>query len=169
MPPPPGVDRWCASFAYAGVARELVARVKYRNERAAMPLLASSLASSAGEVASRVDRATWVPTTRARRRARGFDHAAVLARLVARELGIRCEPLLHRLSDVAQTGRPIAERRAGPEFGAIKELSGASVLVIDDVATTGATIAAAARALRAAGAAAVCAATVARTPPPGVH
>jgi ComF family protein len=166
--PPPGVDEWVAAFAYAGVARELIARVKYRNERAVVPLLATSVASRAVHLGARVDRVTWVPTTHARRAQRGFDHAAVLARRVARALDRPCAALLHRVGNASQTGRPLVERRAGPQFRAVCDLAGARVLVVDDVATTGATLEAAARALRAAGALAVHAATVARTPPPGV-
>ena len=45
-PPPVGVDAWCAAFAYEGVARELVARVKYRNVRAVVPWLAVAMVTA---------------------------------------------------------------------------------------------------------------------------
>jgi glutamine phosphoribosylpyrophosphate amidotransferase len=73
--------------------------------------------------------------------------------------------LLARITDAPQTGRPFAVRRDGVVFTAC----GAAppvVLLVDDVATTGATLRAAARTLREAGARRVLAATVARTPPP---
>jgi predicted amidophosphoribosyltransferase len=165
--PPAGVDRWWAPFAYEGPARELVARVKYRNVRAVVPWLASAMAASvteSGPVGAVV--VTWAPTTPVRRRARGFDPAELLARALARRLAVRCTGLLDRLPGPPQTGLAAAARRRGPGFVA-RRAAPACVLVVDDIATTGATLAAAATALRGAGAREVVAVTAARTPPPG--
>lgn len=168
LPPPAGVDRWFAPFAYEGVARELVARVKYWRTRATVPWLAAHMASLVAAGADvGVDVATWTPTTSSRRHARGFDHAEVLARAVAGELGLRARPTLRRRPGPPQTGRPAAARRAGPHFDARHGALPARVLLVDDVATTGATIAAAADALRRAGVTSVVAVTAARTPRPG--
>ena len=184
LPPPAGVRRWAAPFAYEGVVRELIARVKYRDERHAIAWLATHAAQCARE--SGLDGphvVTWAPTTAAHRRARGFDHAGALARRVAVELDTPCRPLLVRTGGAAQTGRPARERRDGPRFDArvdarvdalVDARGGAwargqslRVLVVDDVATTGATLRVAACALRIASPrCAVDALTVARTPPP---
>ena len=169
LPPPVGVDRWLAPFAYEGVARELVARVKYRRTRAAVPWLAARMAGLvvAAGAHTGVDLVTWTPTTPARRHARGFDHAEALARGVARELGLRARPTLRRRAGPPQTGQPAAARRAGPRFDVRRVPLPARVLLVDDVATTGATIAAGADALRRVGVASVVALTAARTPRPG--
>jgi predicted amidophosphoribosyltransferase len=182
---PPGVDAWSAAFAYRGVARELVARLKYRNARAAVPWLAAAMVDvvvAAGLEASTV---TWAPTTLQRRRARGFDPAEILARAVARGLrqrtgvdrpriprsldassGVWCARFLDRQPGPPQTGLAAAARLVGPRFVARREVP-TRVLLVDDIATTGATLAAAAAALRAAGAQNVLAITAARTPAPG--
>lgn len=165
---PPELDAWWAAFAYEGVAREVVARVKYRGTRAAVPWLADAMVDVLPATASGFDAVTWAPTSRERRRARGFDPAELLARAVARRLGARGVGLLDRRPGPPQTGRTGADRRHGPTHVARRAVPPV-VLVIDDVATTGATLAAAARALRGGGAQHVAALTAARTPPPGHH
>jgi ComF family protein len=162
--PPSPVDRWVAVFAYEGAVREALARLKYRNARSVLPGLAAALVERLREEPmGPVDVVTWPPTTAARRRERGFDQAEHLARAVGRGLGVPVRPCLARRAGPSQTGRSAEERRHGPGFQP-GPVTGLRVLVVDDVATTGATLAAAARALRSAGARWVGAATVARTP-----
>jgi predicted amidophosphoribosyltransferase len=163
LAPPAFVDDWVALFAYEGVARELTARIKYRNARAVVPWFADRLAAAAAARFPPVDVVTWAPTTTAHRRGRGFDHAQVLAAHVARRLGRPARALLARTTQHPQTGRHASERRHGVAFRAATGAP-ATVLLVDDVTTTGATIRAAATALRAAGARHVYAATIARTP-----
>jgi ComF family protein len=162
----PGVSWAVAAFAYEGVARELVARVKYRNERVAVRWLGSRLAQRCTATPVAFDAITWVPASPQRRAARGVDHGELLARAVARELGQVAACMLRRGPGPPQTGLATAERRAGPALHATAGISGRVVLVVDDVVTTGGTLCAAARALRQHGARDVLAATVARTPRP---
>src|SRR5438034_6068447 len=107
----------------------------------------------------------WAPTSRARRRQRGFDPAELLARAVARRLRARRRGLLDRRPGLPQTGLDATARRRGPQFEPRAAVP-TTVLLVDDVATTGATLAAAASALRLGGARVVVAVTAARTPPP---
>lgn len=158
---PRGVDEWFAAFAYEGVARELVARVKYRGAHAVVGWLAAAMAPLVPPPLP--DVVTWAPTTPARRRERGFDHAELLARAVGRVAHRRPRRLLSRAPGPPQTGQPVAARRVGPAFASRGRVP-AVVLLVDDIATTGATIAAAAAALRDGGAERIVALTAARTP-----
>ena len=166
-PPPEGVDAWVAPYAYEGVARELVARVKYRGAHAATRWLAAAMVEEVARlaIADRLDAVTWAPTTASRRRTRGFDHAELLARPIARAFGLTATSSLHRLPGPPQTGLPAADRRRGPAFAAPGRTPRV-VLLVDDVATTGATLAAAATALRGCGTSRIAAVTAARTPAP---
>jgi len=164
LPPPLGLTRLVALLAYEGPGRELVARVKYRNARASVPWLADALAAHLD--AAHLDVVTWVPTTARRRRGRGFDQARLLAEAVARRLGRPCVGLLHRGPGPPQTGRSAEERRRRPPFRSTARARASAaprVLLVDDVCTTGTTLAAAAHALRTAGTGVVLGAVAART------
>jgi len=163
---PAELDGWVAAFAYEGVARELVARVKYRNERGALPWLADAMARALPSHPGPEAVVTWAPASSDRRRRSGFDHGELLARAVARRLRLRSARLLVRDAGPPQTGLGRAARGPGPRLRpAGAGARGATVVLVDDVVTTGATIGAAARALRHGGAVRVVAVTAAATPP----
>ncbi|MDQ6728379.1 MAG: hypothetical protein M3066_19780 [Actinomycetota bacterium] len=103
LPAPPGVGECCALLDYDGAGRELVARLKYRNARSSLPFLARGMAALV--TAGPTDVVTWAPTTPTRLRARGFDQAELLAKRVARHLGLPSRRLLRREAGPAQTGR----------------------------------------------------------------
>jgi predicted amidophosphoribosyltransferase len=157
------LDELVVAFAYDGVARELVARIKYRNARGAVGWLADAMLAGFGSIGS-VDVVTWAPTTPARRRARGFDHAELLARAIGRRASLPVRGLLTRLPGAPQTGAARAARVGGPRFRARAVAGGKRVLLVDDVVTTAATFTAGAVALRRAGARAVLGLAAARTP-----
>jgi predicted amidophosphoribosyltransferase len=92
-----------------------------------------------------------VPPARARRRRRGFDPAGELAAALAARLEVDVVACLARRGSGHQVGRRRAERIRHPPH--IESIAPAprSVLLIDDVLTTGATLTACAQALRAAG------------------
>jgi len=166
-PAPPGIDRWVSCFVYEGVTRELVARAKYRDERAALRWFVPKVAQAVGSMRADVDVVTWIPASAARMEEHGVDHGELLARGVAASLRLPAQRLLARPRGVPQTGLDARTRRNGPALRATREIGARSVLVVDDVVTTGGSLGASARALRANGARAVFAATIARTPGPG--
>lgn len=157
--------------SYAGEAGRLVRALKYGNVRGPVGALGGALAGLArgpgpGPGAG-FDVVTWVPTTVDRRSRRGFDQAELLARSTARCLGVRSRRLLLRAPGAGQTSLPGRARRSGPVLRARRVPSGARVLLIDDVVTTGASLTTATDALLAAGALSVRSVVVAATPAPG--
>lgn len=116
-----------------------------------------------------------VPADPLRARERGIDHAASLARAAARRTGSRYWPALLRIGAVPdQVGLDSHQRRSAqagtmamrPHAPRGVPLPGAPVVVLDDVITTGATVAEAVRVLERAGARVLGCASVAQTPLP---
>ncbi|HKA66295.1 MAG TPA: phosphoribosyltransferase family protein [Solirubrobacterales bacterium] len=158
---PPGLDRAWSSAPHEGVARNLVAALKFRR-----------LLPVAGLMADRIQ---WlapahmlsgaivpVPPAPSRLRRRGFDPAGELAAALAERLGSPLEHCLSRRGGRRQVGRRRADRIGQPPQVHTTGTAPRSVVLVDDVLTTGATLTACTQALRAAGAARVVAVTFAR-------
>ncbi|MEY4819560.1 MAG: hypothetical protein RL200_272 [Actinomycetota bacterium] len=141
---------------------------KYQNHRAVAALFAERLLIRLRAIPDigRIDVVTWVPTTRERRMARGHDQAETLARIVGRTLGLPVRKLLIRETVGHQTGHSREQRLVGVALRARSMSIPGTVLVVDDVVTTGATMRMAERALYLAGAARVVCIAVAATPAP---
>ncbi|MCY4631261.1 MAG: phosphoribosyltransferase family protein [bacterium] len=163
IPPPVGSDGARALFTYDEVGSSVIGALKFANAHRLAGRLGPALAAAAPRG---LDVVTWAPATPANRRRRGYDQAELLAREVAGRLGVPARRLLSRGADLPQTARGRAGRAAGPRMRCRRAVSGL-VLVVDDVVTTGATLATAARLLRHAGASGVELLAVAWAPPPG--
>jgi predicted amidophosphoribosyltransferase len=151
-----------AAVAYEGPARTLVAAWKERGRRKLTRVFAGLLL----EVVPRpqAEAVTFVPADPARGHWRGANPAEELARLVAREWALPVEALLARTRFVPpQRGLTRTQRRRNVRGAFVAARAPASVVLVDDVYTTGATVGAAATELRRAGARAVYVATFART------
>jgi competence protein ComFC len=141
---------------------------KYRNHRVVAALFAEVLLARLRDMPDigRIDVVTWVPTTRERRMARGHDQAETLARMLGRSLGMPVRKLLERETVGHQTGNSREQRLVGVALRARTMSGPSSVLVVDDVVTTGATMRMAKQALTSAGAVRVVCIAVAATPAP---
>jgi ComF family protein len=154
-----------AAFLYQGPARRLVTACKFRALRSlsgAMAELSQPAFERALAVAGRrahVDLVTWVPVHRERDLERGFDQAALLARRLAAAAGLPCAPLLvrrragRRQSGLGAAARAENVREAFRLDDRMVDKAGrvCTVLVVDDVYTTGETLHACSIALRHAG------------------
>jgi ComF family protein len=160
---------WCAPFG--GVVRKALHGLKYGGERRLAEPLGDALARRWARAGRGGDVLVPVPVHADRLRKRGYDQAELIARAAGRALGVPVAPILERRrATVAQFDLDRAER-AGNVTGAFALARGAPsgrplearwVVLVDDVVTTGSTLAACAGPLLAAGALAVSAATVAR-------
>jgi ComF family protein len=170
---PPSFDACIAAVDYAYPWAGIVGQYKFQADPAWAPTLARLLHSTPW-AEPLMDAADWVlpiPLSAHRLRNRGFNQALLLARILAPAK--TDATLLLRLHDTqAQSNLGRAQRLRNLQ-GALAvdplraaALQGRSVLLVDDVMTTGATLQAAALALRQAGASTVSALVFARTPPP---
>ncbi len=142
---------WCCGVRNGGLEK-LIDQYKFgRTGAAACPLVElahETLPELSGVVV------VPVPTIRRHIRQRGFDHAARVARLLAKKRNLAYEALLERKTTTVQHEATRAERhrQASEAFIARKSLNGGVYLLVDDIYTTGATVEFASKALLEAGA-----------------
>lgn len=156
-----------AAGPHLGAGRDLVHALKYRGELAAARPLAALVEAATRELGVPGDAVVVpVPLHPRRRRKRGFNQALEIARPAARALGLECAPrLLRRIRDGPASWSRTArgrERTVRGAFRAPEAARGRRVVLVDDVWTTGATLASCARALGRRGAREIYAVTATR-------
>ena len=163
----PHTELVLAPLRYEGVVRESLLRYKFGGLTAYAAVYAEFLAKCIDENGISCDIITWVPLSRKRLRRRGYDQARILAEETAKKLGLPCEKLLEkRVDNRPQSTVGDAEKRRANAKGVYvcpdpDKLKGRRVLLIDDIVTTGSTIAECASILKNAGCLAVYAAAAA--------
>jgi ComF family protein len=162
-PAPAGAAVW-AALEYEGPARALVGALKFRGAVGLADPMAALMTAQAPVERLRGELVP-VPLHPARRRKRGFNQAERLARALGRRTGLPVSDCLVRGgSQLRQVGRHRTARLSGPA-GSIKaeRCVPESAVLVDDVMTTGSTLAACAESLREAGSRQVSALVFART------
>lgn len=159
---------WCDAWGhYRGPLERLVQALKFERhdflDHALGGLLHETLRER-GDLA--FDAIAAVPMSRARERKRGYNQSELLGQALARRTGVRCDmTLLTRRGERATQSTLQKKARAANVRGAFAASSlvkDRSILIVDDICTTGETLRACAAALREAGAARVCAIAVAK-------
>ena len=170
-------DRAVAAAHHTGAARDLVLALKFAAQHQNVYPLSKLLAARLGDtdVPERAQLVVPVPLHRSRQRSRGFNQSELLAKELAARLSLPVSTkVLRRVVNTPpqSRGMSLASRRANVKgaFAATRprELQGKSVLLVDDVLTTGATTSECAGVLKRAGAKKVYVATATRrmgTPP----
>jgi ComF family protein len=169
---PPAFDATIAAYAYSFPVDRLMHAFKYHGRLALAEWGAHAIGVARGRWSGSVpQRLVAVPLAQARQRERGYNQAFEIARVLAHERRI---PLIragvhrHRAA-LPQAALPWDERAKNVRgaFGCDLDLAGLTIAVVDDVMTTGASLAELAQTLKKAGAARVENWVVARTLPPG--
>ena len=160
---PPVYDRARAVAHFDGVVRDLVHQLKYADSLIARRLLGRWLAETGTDLLKDADLIVPVPLDRWRLLGRRFNQAAILSRELNHLTGVAWDPLLltRARRTTNQVGLTQEQRRSNVKGafliaeGKSGTIDGRSVVLIDDVITTGATVEACATALKQAGAARV--------------
>ena len=166
--------RCAAPLWYEGLAREGLLRFKFQGASAGAEALGGLVAQCAAEQFSgEFDTVTWVPVSQKRLRQRGYDQARLLAESACRRWDTKPVALLRKVADnPAQSGLTEAAARRANVLGvyeALPQAAGKRVLLIDDICTTGATLAECIRVLKEGGAESVVCASVALSHEKNVH
>jgi ComF family protein len=161
---------WCAPFS--GSVRAALHELKYSGERRLAQPLGEAVARRWAQVGEGATMIVPVPVHPERERQRGYDQAVLIAAVAARALGLPSLRAIRRTRATAaqfDLGRDQRQTNVSGAFQLRRESAeiedavvGRWILLIDDVVTTGATLAACGLALEGAGALGVSAITVAR-------
>ena len=165
-----GFGRCASSLLYEGNVREGMLRFKFSGGRSAALAFGELMARTAAEeFGGEFDLVTYVPVSDKRLRERGYDQSRLLAEEMAKHWDTEVLTLLRKTRhNAAQSGIKSAAARRANVLGVyeavdLEKIRGAKILLVDDILTTGATLAEAVRVLKDAGAQDVLCLTLARS------
>ncbi len=154
----PYYERGYAAFRYEGDVRSAVLRYKFSGAKAYAEYFASEMAEVIKNAGITADVMTFPPSSRFKAFVKGYDHAFLLAKKLSEKTGIPVERLLYKKRRTKPMyGLDAAERRANisGSVGFTGRVEDKTVLIADDILTTGATASECARILNKNGAKAV--------------
>lgn len=151
------LDSFAAVWYYEGDVRDCILRFKFHRALHLAPKFGRFLAMKLSRQGlEQCDMLTWVPVSRLRRFRRGYDQCQLLAESTGAELGIPVHSTLRKIRNTPpQSTLPDASMRKANVLGAYRvcgDVRGKTVLLVDDIYTTGATMNECARMLLTAGA-----------------
>lgn len=148
--------RLYAVGSYEGAAKKIVHKLKYDGASQAAADIARYWSEVIPSHSSERSAVSYIPTTSARARQRGYDQAELLAKAFAEINEIPLTPMVHRKNAARQVGADRLTRRLQAkdmfEGSPGLDLRGMTVYLVDDVVTTGASMSSAASLLKASGA-----------------
>ncbi len=166
-------DLAAAGLWYETDVRRAIHGLKYNEKQNyALPLARVMLYAYQHKIGREADLIVWVPTNPGTLRQRGYDQAELLARALAPMTGLPALHALEKVRDTAPMHGLLPDARRANVLGAYRlccgreAVAGKTVLLVDDILTTGSTLSECARVLKSAGAARVyglCAAAVRKT------
>lgn len=133
--------RVASAYSMDDSLRKLILSFKYHRARRLASWMAAQMYVPALSLrAERMRAITWLPATPHKIRERGYDQGQILARALSLYLNLPLIEILSRdRSDTGQTGLTREQRSSGPQLELLRN-SPESVLLVDDVVTTGASL-----------------------------
>ncbi|MBR3768046.1 MAG: ComF family protein [Clostridia bacterium] len=141
-------DKFSASFFYDGAVKNTIFKLKFR----ARPDIAKSFARlicfslEERDMLTEIDAVTYIPMSRYSQFKRGYNQSKLLAQHISRLSGKPCIGYLtkysvsrsqHSLDRISRTGNLLGMFEPDPKYA--ETIKGKTILIVDDVSTTGST------------------------------
>ena len=160
--------RCVASFVYSGKVRRMIIRMKFRDRTQYIPQIAKITAADIIAVFNGIsfDCITYVPMHPKDKKKRGYNQSELLAKALSKELSVPCLDTLEKVKKTKKQHTLTYSQRRKNLSGAFKvtqdaDISGKSILIVDDIITSGATLSTCCKALNRAKPKMICCATIA--------
>lgn len=152
-------------FEYRGGFRETLHRLKFENEHSLAKPIGRIMAEMLAE-RKEFNCVTWAAMSKSKKRERGYDQSELLAKAVAKSLGLPCLPLIEKIRETDTQHELPREKRSLNIKNAYRahNAAGMAVILVDDIITTGSTVCECANELYKAGAKKVLGLCAADTP-----
>lgn len=160
--------RCVSSFVYGGKVRRMIIRMKFHDRTQYIPQIAKVTSDDIKAVFNGIcfDSISYVPMHPKDKKSRGYNQSELLAKALSKELSIPCLNTLDKIKRTKKQHTLTYSQRRKNLSGAFKTvedaaINGKSILIVDDIITSGATLSACCKALKRSNPKMICCATIA--------